>query len=76
MEETLKLILNKLDSLDSKVSSLERNVLKIEIEHGSKLDALMDGYKLLYENQQEMRKDIKDIKATLEIHEVKLLKVK
>lgn len=97
MEETLKLILDKLNSMDSdikglksevnglksevweiksEVKDLKKHVLVIENEHGKKLDALFDGYKQLYEAQQEMKSDIKDIKETLDVHELKLLKVK
>jgi len=90
MEETLKIILDKLNSMDSdikdlksefkglksEVNDLKKHVLVIENEHGKKLDALFDGYKQLYEAQQEMKKDIKDIKETLNVHELKLLKVK
>lgn len=83
MEETLKLILDKLNSMDSDIKELKsevktigNQVTKIENEHGVKLDSLLDGYKLVYEGQQEIRNDIKDIKETLNLHEVKLLKVK
>lgn len=69
MEDTLKLILDKLNSMDSDIKELKRDVLIIENEHGAKLDSLLDGYKQLYEGQEE-------IKKTLEKHEVKLLKVK
>lgn len=79
MEETLKLILDKLNSMDSDIKELKsevktigNQVIKIENEHGVKLDSLLDGYKQVYEWQHE----IKDIKETLNLHEVKLLKVK
>ena len=111
MEETLKLILDKLNSMDKSINGiqkdvgglkedvgglkedvgglkedvgglkedvgglkedvkgLKRDVIRIENEHGAKLDSLMDGYQMLYEGQEE-------IKKTLDNHEVKLLKVK
>ncbi|TYQ18043.1 UNVERIFIED_CONTAM: hypothetical protein Cloal_0442 [Acetivibrio alkalicellulosi] len=84
MEETLKLILDKLNSMDKSINviqkdvgsfkedvkGLKRDVIRIENEHdGAKLDSLMDGYKMLYEGQEE-------IKKTLDNHEVKLLKIK
>ncbi len=49
---------------------------KIENKHGVKFDSLLDGYKQLYEEQQKIKNDTKDIKETLDLHEVKLLKVK
>jgi len=76
MEKTLNLILDKLDSIDSDVKDLKKQVLIIENDHGKKLDALFDGYKQVYEGQQEIKKDIKGIKEALGIHEAKLLKVK
>ena len=97
MEETLRLILEKLNSMDSDikslktdvsglktdvsglktdVSGLKQQVFIIENEHGAKLDSLIDGYKQLYEGQQEIRNDIKEMKETINVHEVKLLKVK
>lgn len=83
MEETLKLILDKLNSMDSDIKELKNEVktignqvIKIENEHGEKLDSLLDGYKQVYEGQKEINNDIKDIKETLNLHEVKLLKVK
>ncbi len=83
MEETLKLILDKLNSMDSdikvlknEVKTIGNQVIKIENEHGEKLDSLLDGYKQVYEGQKEINNDIKDIKETLNLHEVKLLKVK
>jgi len=83
MEETLKIIVDKLNNMDSDIKDLkkqgtniEKQVIIIENDHGTKLDALMDGYKQLHEGQQEMKKDIKGIKDTLNVHEVKLSKVK
>lgn len=83
MEETLKLILDKLNSMDSdikelkkEVNSIGNQVTKIENEHGEKIDSLLDGYKQVYEGQKEIKSDVKEIKETLDLHEVKLLKVK
>lgn len=82
MEETLKLILEKLNSMDSNikdlksdVSSLEKHVLIIENKQTEDSNALYDGYRQTLENIIEMKKDIKDIKETLNVHEVKLLNV-
>lgn len=82
MEETLKLILEKLNSMDSNikdlksdVSSLEKHVLIIENKQTEDSNALYDGYRQTLENIIEMKKDIKDIKETLNVHEIKLLNV-
>ncbi|ACL75199.1 hypothetical protein [Ruminiclostridium cellulolyticum] len=83
MEETLKLILDKLNSMDSDIKDIKNNVRNLEkhvfiIENKQSEDskALYDGYSQTLENTVEIKKDIKDIKETLNVHEVKLLKVK
>ena len=82
MEQTLKLILEKLSSMDldikdlkSDVSSLKKHVLIIENKQNEDSKALYDGYRQTLENIIEIKKDIKDIKETLDDHEVKLLNI-
>lgn len=82
MEQTLKLILEKLNSMDldikdlkSDVSSLKKHVLIIENKQNEDSKALYDGYRQTLENIIEIKKDIKDIKETLDDHEVKLLNI-
>ncbi len=82
MEQTLKLILEKLNSMDldikdlkSDVSSLKKHVLIIENKQNEDSKALYDGYRQTLENIIEIKKDIKDIKETLNDHEVKLLNI-
>jgi DNA repair ATPase RecN len=36
---------DKIDGLDKKAYNLEKNVLRMEQDHGKKLEALFDGYK-------------------------------
>lgn len=86
MEETLKLILDKINSMDSKIGSMDlkissmdselkdvkKHVIIIENDHGTKLDALLDGYKSLYEKTSVIEDDVKEIKDNLDIHETKL----
>lgn len=48
--------------LKTEVKKIGNQVTVIEHEHGQKLESLMDGYKLLYEGQQEIKADIKEIK--------------
>lgn len=59
MEETLKVILDKLNSIDADIKDLKKHAVVIENEHGAKLDELMDGYKQLYEGQQEIKNEIR-----------------
>jgi len=62
--------------LKSDMRSLERHVLIIENKQSEDSRALYDGYSQVLENTLEIKKDIKAIKETLDVHEVKLLKVK
>ena len=39
-------------------SSLDNHLIRIENDHGKKLDALLDGYKQLAEDQNEMKSQI------------------
>ncbi|QNU66747.1 hypothetical protein EHE19_018210 [Ruminiclostridium herbifermentans] len=82
MEETLKLILEKLNSMDldikdlkSDVTSLKKHVLTIENKQNEDSKALYDGYSQTLENIIEIKKDIKDIKETLNDHEIRLLNI-
>lgn len=76
MEETLKLILDKLNSMDSDIKGLKKDVIRIENNHGAKLDSLMDGYGQLMDGYKRLYEGQEEIKNTLNRHEVKLLKVK
>jgi hypothetical protein len=69
MDKSINGIQKDVGGLKEDVKGLKRDVIRIENEHGAKLDSLMDGYQMLYEGQEE-------IKKTLDNHEVKLLKVK
>lgn len=69
MEETLKIILDKLNSMDSDIKDLKKHVIVIENDHGKKLDALFDGYKQVYEKVVSI--DEKVEKQDVEIRVIK-----
>lgn len=48
--------------LKSEIQSVSNHVIKLEQEHGSKLEALLDGYKQLTEGQEEIKRELVDIK--------------
>ncbi|NLE25292.1 MAG: hypothetical protein GX625_08110 [Clostridiaceae bacterium] len=48
--------------LKSEIQSVSNHVIRLEHEHGSKLNALLDGYKQLSEGQQEIKRELVDIK--------------
>lgn len=51
---------------------IKNDIIRIENDHGAKLDFLM----VLNEGQQEIKKDIKDLKETKKSYDLKLRKVK
>ena len=83
MEETLKIILDKLNSMDTDIKDLKKHVkvmdtdmkdikkhvIVMENEHGKKLDALFDGYKQVYEKVTSI--DEKVEKQDVEIRVIK-----
>jgi septation ring formation regulator EzrA len=66
----------RFENMDKRLDSIEGHVLRIENKQSDESKALYDGYKQTYENTIEIKNDIKDIKETLNVHEVKLMKVK
>ena len=45
MQEGFKKVDERFEGIEERLGTLEKTVLKIENEHGEKLDALFDGYK-------------------------------
>jgi len=43
----------RLDKVESRLDRVEGHITRIENEHGSRLDALFDGYRQLAEGQEE-----------------------
>lgn len=72
MEETLKLILEKISNMDNnmqemkgkintiddRLTSLEQNMVRMEDKMDTKLSALFDGYKQNTEQIQELKKEL------------------
>lgn len=67
---------SKFNNIEKRLGTIEGHVLRIENKQSDDSKALYDGYNQTFENTNEIKKDIKDIKETLDVHEVKLLKVK
>jgi len=44
MQQGFKSVGERFNSVDERLSTLEKTVIKIEIDHGAKLSALFDGY--------------------------------
>jgi predicted nuclease with TOPRIM domain len=52
------------------ISDLKQSVVRIENEHGQKLDAVFDGYKLLYDISSAIRSDVATLKSTQDKHDL------
>lgn len=50
----LEQIVTKVDGLEREVRDVKQNVARIEVNHGQKLDALFDGYKMLSEKIDQL----------------------
>ena len=79
MEEVLKLILDKLNSMDSDIKDvkgelkdLKKHVLIIENDHGKKLDSLFDGYKQVYEKVSTVEEKVDSLSSKVEKQDVEI----
>ena len=54
------------------IRSLKNNVLRIEQEHGKKLNALFDGYKQTYEKLETVESKLDALSDKVERHDIKI----
>lgn len=54
------------------VQDLKKDVLRIENEHGSKLEALFDGYKQTYEKLGVIEKKVDNLAEKVDRHDIKI----
>lgn len=66
----LETLMTKVDNLEQEVQAVKITTLRIENEHGKKLDALFDGYGQLYDISKEIRKDIAVLQGSQEKQEL------
>lgn len=76
VDERFEQIDGRFTGIESELRLVSQSVVRIEHDHGQKLDALFDGYKANTEAIQELRTDVKELKKEVETHEVKLKIVK
>ena len=74
---------NKMDNLENKLNEniaftqrISESVAVIEVEHGSKLNALFDGYKANSEKLDKIESDINNIHSILQKHEDEIYLIK
>lgn len=76
MEETLRLILDKLNGVDDDIKDLKKHVLIIENEHGKKLDTLFDRYIQVYEKASSLDKKVDKLSLQVESLNVEIGAIK
>jgi phage shock protein A len=62
--------------IKSDVQKLSNQVVKIEQDHGARLDALLDGYKQLSEGQEGIKGELMDLCAKVENQDVQITVLK
>lgn len=62
------------DKIDKKAEMSD--IVRLENDHGKKLDALLDGYKQLSEGQEEIKSQLSFLTSNLEKQEVEIKVIK
>ena len=60
----------KLATMDNRLNTIDNRTIRIENEHGEKLDALMDGYQQLAEGQEEIKSQIAELSLKVDKQEI------
>lgn len=66
----------RFDKVESVIQKVGNQVAKIEQEHGTKLEALLDGYKQLSEGQEEIKGQLQDLQTKVSNQEVEITVLK
>ncbi|NLM10279.1 MAG: hypothetical protein GX213_05805 [Clostridiaceae bacterium] len=61
---------------NSRFDKVEAHIIRIENEHGKKLDALFDGYKQLAEGQEELKSQLAELSSEVEKQDMKITVLK
>ena len=54
------------------ITSLKQGMLRIEQNHGAKLEALFDGYKQVYEKLETVEKKVDDLSDKIDRHDIRI----
>ena len=73
--EEFNALKQEVNALKEEVSIIKNAVLKIEIEHGEKLEAMGDGCQLLFEIGTEIRTDIAWLKGVYDSQNYRIKRV-
>lgn len=54
------------------IKELKQDILRIEVNHGNKLEALFDGYKQVYEKLETVEKKVDGLSDKVDRHDIKI----
>lgn len=66
----------KFEEVKFDIQNVSNQVVKLEIGHGHKLDALFDGYKQLAEGQEEIKSQVTALASKVESQDVQITVLK
>jgi len=61
---------------NARFDKVEGHIIRIENEHGHKLDALFDGYKQLSEGQEEIKSQLTELSSKVEKQDIQITVLK
>lgn len=61
---------------NKRLDAVDGHIIRIENEHGHKLDALFDGYKQLTEGQEEIKLQLTELSSKVERQDVQITVLK
>ena len=63
---------SRFDKIETDIQGLKKDVLRIENEHGNKLEALFDGYKQTYEKLDVIEDKLDTLSEKVDRHDIKI----
>lgn len=62
----------RFDKIETDIQGLKKDVLRIENEHGKKLEALFDGYQQTYEKLDVIEQKLDDLSEKVDRHDIRI----
>ncbi len=63
---------NEFKVTNSDIRSLKNDILRIEQNHGSKLEILFDGYRQVYDKLETVEKKVDDLSDKVDRHDIRI----
>lgn len=70
----MKQVEGKLDQIEAKLDQKadKSDIIRLEVEHGKKLEALFNGYKQMSEELNDIKNIVSDISTKVDQHEIRI----